>query len=145
MSSRYSCGIPFSVVMSHVMKSSERAAEVARGEADRHPDHEVHEGRDEADEQRDLPAEQEPHDLAAADLVGAEEVRRRVEGRLLVGVEEVLLLELVMEDVVREHGSEDRDEGEEEQDDHRCDGQPVVPQLVPGVVPEAPRRARVGR
>ena len=122
MSSRNSWGIPLSVA-----------------------DHEVHERRDEAHEERDLSAKEKPNDLTAAHLIGAQQVRRRIQRRPLVGVEEILLLELVVEEVVGEDRREDREDREEDEDHHGRDGQPVVAQLECGVAPEAPRWPDVGR
>ena len=113
------------------------AAEIARAESEHDADRQVHERRDEADGQRYAATVEEADDLAAADLVGAQEVRELIESRLLVGVEQVLLLEGVLEHVLREEVGAGREYREQHEHDHRGDREPIVPELPQGVRPEA--------
>src|SRR3989442_2651953 len=98
------------------------------------------ERRERTDRERHAAAIQEPHDLAAAELVAAEHHRGLGQARLLVGGEDVLLAEAPVEDVVGEQVRARRQQDEEQQRAERGDRRRVPAQSVERVRPEAGAR-----
>src|SRR5205814_10467057 len=112
------------------------AAEIAGDRAEDQPEGEAHRDGDDADDEREPRAVDDPRQLVAADLVDPEPVRGRGAGAAAVRHLRVVLLERgVRREQRREYRSDD-EEADEEEADLRAT---VPPDLYPRLMPQPPR------